>query len=152
MSLSPTQPLGMSYRKVGAAGRVDIIISQYCYTMPPPSLQPLTPCSPLRLPLPSERRPDKTGMTTQQHNVCSFLMQQETSQRLEERSTEERDSKGQPTHSGSRLYPSHDTQLQSVSKTASEAESIEEEDNKRTAGEQKLRESESMKKGRNVFI
>lgn len=51
------------------------------------------------------------------------------------------DSKGQPTHSGSRLYPSHDIQLASVSKTASKAESIEEEDNKKIRGEQRLCES-----------
>lgn len=30
----------------------------------------------------------------------------------------QRHSKGQPTHSGTRLYPSHDTQLQSVSKNS----------------------------------
>lgn len=62
----------------------------------------------------------------------------------------QRDSKGQPTHSGSRLYPGSDIQLQSVSKTASKAETIEEEDNKKTAGEQRLCESESVKKGRRV--
>lgn len=60
----------------------------------------------------------------------------------------QQDSKGQPTHSGSRLYASHDIQLESVSKTASKAETIEEEDNKRTGGEQRLCESESVKKGR----
>lgn len=62
----------------------------------------------------------------------------------------QRASKGQPTHSGSRLYPSHDFQLESVSKTASKAETIEEEDNKKTGGEQRPRESESVKKGRKV--
>ncbi|KAG8008898.1 hypothetical protein GBF38_011442 [Nibea albiflora] len=59
--------------------------------------------------------------------------------------TDERDSKGQPTQSGSRLYPSHDIQLESVSKTASKAETIEEEDNKKTGGEQRLCESESVR-------
>lgn len=62
----------------------------------------------------------------------------------------QRGSKGQPTHSGSRLYPNHDIQLESVSKTASKAETIEEEDNKKTRGEQRLCESESVKKGRRV--
>lgn len=62
----------------------------------------------------------------------------------------QRGSKGQPTHSGSHLYPSHDIQLESVSKTASKAETIEEEDNKKTAGEQRLCEHESVKKGRKV--
>lgn len=64
----------------------------------------------------------------------------------------QRDSKGQPTHSGSRLYPGSDIQLQSVSKTASKAESIEEEDNKKPAGEQRPCESESVKKGRRVCV
>lgn len=62
----------------------------------------------------------------------------------------QQNSKGQPTHSGSRLYASHDIQLESVSKTASKAETIEEEDNKRTGGEQRLCESESVKKGRKL--
>ena len=62
----------------------------------------------------------------------------------------QRGTKGQPTHSGSHLYPSHDIQLESVSKIASKAETIEEEDNKKTAGEQRLCEHESVKKGRKV--
>lgn len=57
----------------------------------------------------------------------------------------QRDSKGQPTQSGSRLYPSHDIQLETVSKTASKAETIEEEDNKKTGREQRLCESESVR-------
>ena len=62
----------------------------------------------------------------------------------------QRESKGQPTHSGSRLSPSHDIQLESVSKTASKAESIEEEDNKESSGGQRQCEGESVKKGRKV--
>lgn len=48
----------------------------------------------------------------------------------------------------SRLYPSHDIQLESVSKTASKAETIEEGDNKKTGREQRLCESESVRESK----
>lgn len=59
-----------------------------------------------------------------------------------------RGTKGQPTYWGSCLYPSHDMQLESVSKTASKAETIEQEDNKEAGGGQRL--WESVETGRRV--
>lgn len=64
----------------------------------------------------------------------------------------QRESKGQPTHSGSRLCPSHDIQLESVSKTASKAETIEEEDNKESAEGQWLCESEREERKKKCVI
>lgn len=64
----------------------------------------------------------------------------------------QKESKGQPTHSGSHLCPSHDIQLESVSKTASKAETIEEEDNKESEGGQRLRQREREERKKKCVI